>query len=121
MPLVLVVDDEFGIRDVLEDLLGDEGYRTASAPNGQVALERMRAERPDLVLLDYMMPVMNGAALVEAMRQSAELETVPVVLMSASPSSAWRNVPATAYLPKPFELGQVLDVIARFVGPPDSK
>lgn len=119
MPLVLVVDDEFGIRDVLEDLLGDEGYRTTSAPNGEVALEKMRAERPDLVLLDYMMPVMNGATLVETMQRSADLRTVPVVLMSASASSAWRNLPAAAYLPKPFELTQVLGVITQLVGPPD--
>jgi len=121
MPLVLVVDDEFGIRDVLEDLLGDEGYRTATAPNGQVALEKMRAERPDLVLLDYMMPVMNGAALVEQMQRSEELRTVPVVLMSASASSVWRDLPAAAFLPKPFELTQVLDVLTRLVGPPDRK
>jgi len=121
MPLVLVVDDEFGIRDVLEDLLGDEGYRTASAPNGQVALEKMQRERPDLVLLDYMMPVMNGASLVEKMLQSAELRTVPVVLMSASASAVWRSVPAAAYLSKPFELMQVLELITRLVGPPDPK
>jgi CheY-like chemotaxis protein len=121
MPLVLVVDDEFGIRDVLEDLLGDEGYRTASAPNGQVALEKMRAERPDLVLLDYMMPVMNGATVLERMLHSEALRTVPVVLMSASPTSVWRNLPAAAYLPKPFELSQVLDVIVRLAGPPEPK
>lgn len=119
MPLVLVVDDEFGIRDVLEDLLGDEGYRTASAPNGQVALEMMRVERPDLVLLDYMMPVMNGGAVIEAMMRNEDLRTVPVVMMSASASSAWRDLPAAAYLPKPFELVQVLDVITRLAGPPD--
>jgi CheY-like chemotaxis protein len=119
MPLVLVVDDEFGIRDVLEDLLGDEGYRTASAPDGRAALEKMRAERPDLVLLDYMMPVMNGAALIEAMRQSAELRGVPVVLMSASASATWQHVPASAYLPKPFELTQVLELVTRLAGPPE--
>jgi CheY-like chemotaxis protein len=121
MPLVLVVDDEFGIRDVLEALLGDEGYRTASAANGQVALEKMRAERPDLVLLDYMMPVMNGAAVIEAMQRSEELRTVPVVMMSASASAIWRSLPLAAYLPKPFELTQVLELILRFAGPPERK
>ena len=66
MAVVLVVDDEFGITDLLEDVLSDEGHRVLAASNGKQALERAAAERPDLVLTDYMIPVMDGVALIAA-------------------------------------------------------
>jgi CheY-like chemotaxis protein len=118
---ILIVDDEFGIVEALVDFLEDEGYRTAMALNGRQALERMAEERPVLVLLDYMLPVMNGAAVLEAMKADPSLREVPVVLMSASPVRAWRNLPATEFLPKPFGLAQLVNIIQRHVGPPTAK
>ena len=114
MPLVLVVDDEFGIRDVLEDLLGDEGYRTASAPNGLVALEKMRAERPDLVLLDYMMPVMNGADMGEALRGAAETRHIKILMNSSLPEDAVRQhfSKYDAFLRKPYNVDVALSLIS---------
>lgn len=118
MGLILIVDDEFGIVEALSDFLQDEGYQTATALNGRQALERMAQERPALVLLDYMMPVMTGPAVLEAMRSDPLLREVPVVLMSASPPKSWRHLPATAFLPKPFGLTQLLEFVHRTAGPP---
>ncbi|MDC0712346.1 response regulator [Stigmatella sp. ncwal1] len=115
---ILIVDDEFGIVEALRDLLADEGYRTIIASNGRQALERMEAERPSLVLLDYMMPVMNGPALLGVMQATPHLKDIPVVMMSASPPSLWEHLPCAAFLPKPFEISELLKLIHRFIPVP---
>ncbi len=113
---ILIVDDEFGIVEVIRDFLQDEGYRTAIALNGRQALELMAVERPAMVLLDFMMPVMNGGELLEAMRTSPELRSIPVVLMSASPPKSWQGLPATALLLKPFGLAELIGAVRHAVG-----
>jgi CheY-like chemotaxis protein len=118
---ILIVDDEFGIVEAIRDLLADEGYRTAIALNGREALERMTEERPALVLLDYMMPVMNGPAVLEAMERSDVLRDVPTVMMSASSPERWRHLRCTAFLPKPFTLAQLLETVHRLAGPPGTR
>ena len=114
---ILIVDDEFGIVEAVRDLLSDEGYRTVIAHNGRNALARMAEERPALVLLDYMMPVMDGPAVLEAMQASDTLRDVPVVMMSASAAHQWRHLPCAAFLPKPFGLDQLLSTVFRLAGP----
>lgn len=118
---ILIVDDEFGILEVVRDLLSDEGYPTAIALNGAEALAMMNRERPSMVLLDYMMPVLNGPGLMEAMRKDPALRDVPVVLMSASNPDRWRHLACAAFLPKPFSLEQLLDVVGRLAGPPPGR
>lgn len=118
---ILIVDDEFGIVEAIRDLLSDEGYRTAIALNGREALERMAEERPALVLLDYMMPVMNGPALLEAMEKRDTLRDVPTVMMSASTPEHWRHLRCGAFLPKPFSLDQLMKTVTRLAGPPDAR
>lgn len=115
---ILIVDDEFGIVEAIRDLLNDEGYRTGIALNGREALERMAEERPALVLLDYMMPVMNGPSVLAAMQKNASLRDVPVVMMSASTPEHWRHLLCSAFMPKPFTLDQLLQVVYRLAGPP---
>lgn len=118
---VLIVDDEFGIVEAIRDLLTDEGYRTAIALNGREALERMSKERPALVLLDYMMPVLNGPAVLEAMKRDKRLWDVPTVMMSASTPDRWRHLTCTAFLPKPFTLDQLLTTVHRLAGVPPAR
>jgi CheY-like chemotaxis protein len=67
MAAVLVVDDEVGIANLLSDVLSDEGHRVLVAVNGYEALKRAVEERPDLVITDFMMPLMDGAQLIKAM------------------------------------------------------
>jgi CheY-like chemotaxis protein len=117
MATVLVVDDEFGIGELLEALLQDEGHRVITAMNGRHALERMAEARPDLVISDLMMPVMDGGALLRSMRASEDFGAIPFVLMCALPeaSIADRIEGYDAYLQKPFKLGAISDLTARLL------
>lgn len=82
---VLVVDDEPDIVHYLEHVLRRLGYETASAGNGGEALEKAAADPPDLVLLDVMMPVMDGFAVCRALREREATRLVPIVVMTALP------------------------------------
>jgi CheY-like chemotaxis protein len=88
MAIVLIVDDEFGIATLLEDVLVDEGRRVLLASNGRQALEKVAEERPDLVDTDFMMPVMDGAVLIEALAADPDLKAIPIVVMSSLPEAA---------------------------------
>ncbi len=116
-PHILLVEDDEGIRDTLAECLVAERYRVTPAENGAVALERVRGGlRPDLFLVDLVMPVMGGAELLERLRADATVRGVPVVLMTGVTPAPGVNVPAAdAVLPKPFELEALLDVIAHHV------
>lgn len=117
MATVLVVDDEYGIAELLEAVLVDEGHRVLTASNGKHALEVMEAGRPDIVFLDYMMPIMDGAALLVRMRASADLRETPVVLMSSIPEAAVaeRCDGYVLFLRKPFNVFQVIELVDRFI------
>jgi CheY-like chemotaxis protein len=80
---ILIVDDEFGVLEVLEFMLSDLGFKVISARNGQEALERLKESTPDLMLLDLMMPIMDGAAVLTAMQGDGNNTKIPVILTSA--------------------------------------
>jgi DNA-binding response OmpR family regulator len=80
---ILIVDDEPFNVDYLEQLLADLGYQTVSAANGQEALERVAAEAPDLILLDVMMPVMDGFTVCRKLKENEETQLIPIVIMTA--------------------------------------
>jgi CheY-like chemotaxis protein len=117
MATVLVVDDEFGIGELLEALLQDDGHRVLTAMNGRHALERMAEAPPDLVISDLMMPVMDGGALLRAMRANEAFADVPFVLMCALPEAdiTDRIEGYDAYLQKPFKLGAIASLAARLL------
>src|SRR5512147_531382 len=75
---VLVVDDEPMVRETLGQVLADEGYVVDLAVDGETALERVRAARPDAILLDLMMPGMNGRQFLQALRAEPRYAHVPV-------------------------------------------
>jgi CheY-like chemotaxis protein len=114
MAVVLVVDDEFGIVKLLEEVLTDEGHRVLVATNGQQALDHAAKEKPSLVLTDFMMPVMDGAALLKAMAADALLVDIPVVIMSSIPEAtvAERCSGYVAFVRKPFNIFAVVDLVA---------
>lgn len=113
MAVVLVVDDEFGIAEVLQAILEDEGHRVLTAINGRAALERIAEQKPDIVLSDYMMPVMDGAALLANLSAEPMLSGIPVVLMSSLQEAAVaeRCSGYAAFIRKPFRIDDVLDVL----------
>jgi CheY-like chemotaxis protein len=119
MAVVLVVDDEFGIVKLLEEVLTDEGHRVLTATNGRQALDRAVEEKPSLVVTDFMMPVMDGAALVTAMAADERLADIPVVIMSSIPEAtvAERSPGYAAYVRKPFNIFAVVDLVARLTRP----
>ena len=115
MSKVLVVDDEPGIRELVVEVLRDEGYATVAAENGRMALEVLAREGPDLVLMDVMMPGMDGRAAVREMRARPDLPRPPVILMSAAARPEHLEPGVAAFLPKPFDLGDLLDLVARWL------
>jgi CheY-like chemotaxis protein len=113
---VLVVDDEPDIRETVSEALAVEGYDVEVARDGLEALAACRAHRPDLVLLDLMMPGMNGWEFRAAQQSDPALASIPVVVVSAL-----GRVPALhaeAWLQKPFGLDRLVDEVRRHVGPP---
>ncbi len=113
MATILVVDDESPILDLLRDLLEDEGHTVLAAHNGREALALARAEHPDLVLSDVMMPHMNGMQLARMLRDEALARELVVILMSAAHPPDLASVGAAAFLAKPFDLDEVNRVVAR--------
>ena len=104
---ILIVDDEPFNVDYLEQELEDLDYDTVSASNGQEALEKVHAEAPDLMLLDIMMPVMDGFAVLARMKMDPQLRDIPIIVISAMNDldSVIKGIKhgAEDYLPKPFE------------------
>ena len=82
---MLVVDDDPDVVDLIENALSDEGYRILSAPNGRIGLQLARMERPELVLMNWEMPEMDGIAACRALRADADpaVSQVPVVMLTA--------------------------------------
>ena len=113
MRTILVVDDEWAIAEVLEALLSDEGYRVIIANNGRQALESMIDWPPDLIILDFMMPVMDGKATLAALKSNPRTAGIPVILMSSLPEEtiAQRCSGYSVFLRKPFRIATVLDAV----------
>lgn len=106
-PLILIVDDEPLNVDYLEQELADLDYETVSAGDGQASLEQVAAHKPDMILLDIMMPVMDGFAVLERLKANKRWRDIPVVVISAMNDldSVVRGIELGAedYLPKPFD------------------
>ena len=117
MKTILLVEDEFGIAGVLTVLLEDAGYRVFSAANGRQALNWMAEITPDLVITDFMMPLMDGAALGQALRGNLAWKDVPIILMSAVPEATVRQRfdGYTFFLRKPFQTEALIDLTAHIV------
>ena len=118
MKAVLVVDDEDGIVGMLAAILEDAGYRVSTAANGRQALEQVARERPDLVLSDFMMPLVDGAQLGRALRAEPHWAGIAVVMMSAVPEEALRAQfdGYAAFLRKPFDIASLLQAVAGALG-----
>jgi CheY-like chemotaxis protein len=111
---ILVVEDEFGIAEVLQSALNDAGHDVIIAINGRQGLERLRETRFDLVILDFMMPVLDGPGMLRAMRSAPELNDITAILMSSLPETAIMQEAGGMYdgfLRKPFSLRIVLEIV----------
>jgi CheY-like chemotaxis protein len=120
MKTIVIVDDEFALADVLTATLSDIGFHVVSASNGKRGLEVMAEHPPDLVLLDYMMPLLDGAGVLKAMRADPKFSAVPVIMMSAAPESVVRSRchGYVAFLRKPFDFEAILNAVQRVTAGP---
>ena len=112
---VLIVDDEEGFRDGVADLLSMEGYQVSVARNAVEAVPMLPDFKPEIILLDLRMPLLDGEAFLRGIRGLPATRRVPVVLISAKdelPAIASR-VGAAGYLSKPFEAPQLLALLER--------
>jgi CheY-like chemotaxis protein len=118
MNRVLIVDDERCLRDALAALLANEGYAVTVADNGRDALAKLRTIRPDVVLTDFMMPLMDGGELVCAIRADAALRDLKVLMMSAAPLPHCAGDEDVTVLRKPFDVDVLLGELRRLAAPP---
>ncbi|MBI5068178.1 MAG: response regulator transcription factor [Deltaproteobacteria bacterium] len=118
MKRVLVVEDDAALRETVAEILADAGYAVSSAGNGKEALASADVERPDVILLDLMMPTMNGWQFRAAQRQRPTLAQVPVIVVSAC--SDMEGEPSlgdvAALFAKPFDIGELLAGIRLHAG-----
>lgn len=115
MRTILVVDDEYSLADVLAASLSDVGFRVHTAANGVQGLQLAAEHHPHLVLLDYMMPLLDGPGFLRAFREDPKLASIPVVLISSLPESTVRSrcEGYAAFLRKPFAFEALVTVIER--------
>jgi len=110
---ILVVDDEQDLLDLMEIILGGEGYSIVTAVNGSEALTRVGEEHPDLILLDVMMPIMDGWEVLKTLKNNEQTSTIPVVLVTAKIGSEDRRrglmEGAADYICKPFAPREVIN------------
>ena len=118
---VLIADDEPNIVVSLEFLMQQCGYEIHTVRNGNDALRVAREFRPDLMLLDIMLPLKNGFEVCQQMRESPELNRVKIVMLTAKGRdievAKGLALGADAYITKPFATRELLDTVRRLLGP----
>ena len=111
MTKILVVEDDRDIRNLLVDTIGDMGYTVIEAEDGGVGLEKALTDRPDIILLDLMMPVMDGLQVLSKLKEDPGTQKTPVIMVSAKgqDEDVGRALRAGAwgYLVKPWQHGQL--------------
>jgi CheY-like chemotaxis protein len=117
MKTILVAGDEFDLTGTLRSILEGEGYRTEVCANGQEALAQLESSKPDLLLMDVMMPFVSGIEVLRTMRHTPDLDRVPVILMSAEPPGVKReDYGWQAFLRKPFSLNALVRTVEGLIG-----
>jgi len=118
-PNILVVDDDLGILHAIRITLEDEGYHVVAAENGQIALEIVADTPPNLILLDMMMPKMDGSAFARELERRNLKDSIPIVLLTAGGRARQLAdaIGATTYLQKPFDIDDLLGVVESLAGP----
>ncbi len=122
MSQILVVEDDEAIRSLVSEVLRDDGYSVSEASNGVEALQEIGRARPDAIVLDLMMPVMDGWSFAEACHKLTSPAEIPIVVVSAAHGLAdaakrLRPYGVCAALPKPFDLDVLTATIARLAEP----
>lgn len=113
---VLVVEDDRDVRELLVEALAAEGYEVSSAIDGADALAKLDRKPTDLIVLDLMMPGMDGFAFRERQRERSEIAGIPVVVLSAIPGDPRvSGLAPKAVVPKPFSIGRLIETVDQVV------
>jgi CheY-like chemotaxis protein len=118
MKTILVVDDEFGFAEALSSILSDDGFRVFIAVNGRQALDRIHEMHPDLIILDFMMPVLAGPATLDTLRAEAATAKLPVIMVSAVDEASVRQYTTKydLFLRKPFRVNELMQAVQSLIG-----
>jgi two-component system alkaline phosphatase synthesis response regulator PhoP len=112
---ILVVDDEINITQILEFSIGAEGYEVLTALNGEDAVDKARRELPDLIILDVMMPKIDGYEACRILKANPLTKNIPVILLTAKGRDIDKRlgyeVGAADYIVKPFSPNKLIDRI----------
>ncbi|HWA26475.1 MAG TPA: response regulator [Lacunisphaera sp.] len=116
---ILAVDDEPDLIDLMQYHLARAGHQVTTAANGWEAIHAIRLQRPDLILLDLMLPDLDGFGVCEILRRDPKTATIPIVIVSAWSSPDSRNLGlelgALDYLTKPFSPHELVERVNRLV------
>jgi DNA-binding response OmpR family regulator len=117
---VIIIDDEPDIVTYLTTLLEDNGYETIAAKDGQEGLDKTRAQKPDLVLLDITMPEKSGVKYYRELREDADLKSIPVIMVTGVTQDFKKFIstrkqvpPPDGYISKPIDKQLLLDTISK--------
>ncbi len=121
MSKVLIIEDDGDLQQILSLTLSKDGYELHYAFNGKEGLDKMVSLQPDVVLLDLMLPVLNGAEVMKQVSTNTSLKDIPIIVMTAHGDkadmleSSMKAQGARAYMRKPFELGEVRSLVKRML------
>ena len=117
---ILVVDDEVYILHILDFILGAENYDVITATNGEQALQKVRDEKPDLVVLDIMMPKLDGYETCRIIKSDPKTKLIPVILLTAKgrevDQKLGKEVGASDYITKPFSPSKLIERVQAILG-----
>ena len=117
---ILVVDDEMYILNILDFSLDSEGFKVVTAANGEEALFKADELKPDLIILDVMMPKIDGFEVCRALKAKKDTNAIPVILLSAKDRDAdkkkGQEVGADRYMTKPFSPGKLIETVQELLG-----
>lgn len=112
---ILIVDDERPLRELLASLFEEAGYRVRTAIHGRDALAQIEEARPDLIVMDLMMPVMGGVELYRKLKGRAETRSIPIIVTSAGLPQPIELGDGDAFVAKPFDLVTVEAAVSRYL------
>ena len=113
---VLVVDDEVAIARLVALLVGETGAKAEVAANGAEALQKIGLNKPDLVIVDLIMPVMTGEELIQELQGNPDTQDIKIVLLTTRQGAAGYKKDAFPLISKPFEPSQVKDLVRSVLG-----
>lgn len=119
---ILIVDDDHALVQILEEFFSAEGYQTLGAGHGAAAIAILESTRPDLIVTDLVMPILDGFELCRAVLANPVTQTIPLVLITGFDSSLQSvDFPHSSIVRKPFDLDELLNVVVALIGAPSEQ